>query len=299
MVDKVHADSSLKGRIAENLNHFVIKDKKVVEGLKRYQRLGKKFFILTNSDYHYTKLLLDYAINPYLNEGEQWTDLFEYVITLATKPRFFVDNLKFLQVKPDDGTMTNLQGKIKPGIYQSGGATQFTEDLNLNGDEILYVGDHIYGDILRLKKDCNWRTALVVEELGEEIDSQIDAQPVEQQIETLMEEKKDLEYQNVTLITDSIEQSTKAHDKTINQLQKAIAELDEKIAHLIKKQQSYFNNKWDRVFRAGAEESYFAYQVNRFACIYMEKLTDLLEQSPYTYFRASRRLLAHDIEVAS
>ena len=31
------------------------------------------------------------------------------------------------------------------------------------------MGDHIYGDVLRLKKDLAWRTALVVEELEEEI----------------------------------------------------------------------------------------------------------------------------------
>ncbi len=45
----------------------------------------------------------------------------------------------------------------------------FTQDLNVNGDDVLYIGDHIYGDIVRLKKHCNWRTALVVEELGNEL----------------------------------------------------------------------------------------------------------------------------------
>ena len=298
MVDKVHADGSLKKKIAQDLDKYVIKDKKLVEGLKRYQRLGKKIFILTNSDFYYTRLLLDYAIDPFLGENESWVDLFEYIITFAGKPRFFVDNLKFLKIDFETGLMSNVQGKITPGIYQGGSANQFTEDLELNGDEILYVGDHIYGDILRLKKDCNWRTALVVEELGQEIASQIQAQPVEKQIVELMDEKKGLEQKNVALITQSIEQSSKEFDVQTNILQHKISELDEKIAALIYQQKNYFNKKWDRVFRAGAEESYFAYQVNRFACIYMEKLTDLLEQSPFTYFRANRRLLAHDMEVA-
>ena len=30
---------------------------------------------------------------------------------------------------------------------------------------------------------------------------------------------------------------------------------------------------------------------------YMEKLSDFLEHSPITYFRANRRLLAHDVEI--
>ncbi|QBR82953.1 5'-nucleotidase [Legionella israelensis] len=299
-VDKVHAEGKLKQEIAENLSKFVVKDKKIVEGLKRYLHYGKKFFILTNSDYDYTHTLLKYAIDPFLSKGETWHDLFEYVITMANKPRFFYDNLKFLCINPADGTMTNLKGKIVPGVYQGGHANQLTEDLNINGDEILYIGDHIYGDILRLKKDCNWRTALVVEELGDEIASQIKALPVEKQIVDAMKIKTSLEKEYVDLCSQRIEdESSKEQADKISQLQQKISDVDSEIAELLKKQHGFYNEKWDRVFRAGAEESYFAYQVDRFACIYMEKLTDLLEHSPITYFRANRRLLAHDIDVSS
>jgi HAD superfamily 5'-nucleotidase-like hydrolase len=181
-VDQVHADGSLKSSIAKDLDKYVIRERKVVDGLKRYIRHGKKIFILTNSDYYYTNLLLNYAITPYLEKGENWIDLFEYVITLASKPRFFYDNFRFLSVNSKDGSMVNTMGTIKPGIYQGGHARKFTEDLNIKGDEILYIGDHIYGDILRLKKDCNWRTALVVEELGKEIEAQHKASPIEHKI---------------------------------------------------------------------------------------------------------------------
>lgn len=36
--------------------------------------------------------------------------------------------------------------------------------------QVLYVGDHIYGDILRSKKTLGWRTMLVVPELDTELD---------------------------------------------------------------------------------------------------------------------------------
>ena len=49
--------------------------------------------------------------------------------------------------------------------------------------------------------------------------------------------------------------------------------------------------------RTGIEESYLAYQVDRFACVYMTKLEDLLATSPRTYFRSQRRPLAHDLDV--
>lgn len=84
-------------------------------------------------------------------------------------------------------------------------------------------------------------------------------------------------------------------DNEINLCQQKIAVIDAELQELLQKQQSFYNARWGRVFRAGAEESYFAYQVDRFACIYMEKLVDLLENSPMRYFRANRRTLAHDI----
>ncbi len=73
----MHSNGKLKQQIADNLEHFVIHEPSVVHGLKRYTRFKKKIFILTNSDYHYTKLLLDYAINPFLDKGETWQDLFD------------------------------------------------------------------------------------------------------------------------------------------------------------------------------------------------------------------------------
>jgi hypothetical protein len=40
------------------------------------------------------------------------------------------------------------------------------------GPQVLYVGDHIYGDILRSKKTLGWRTMLVVPELEAELEVQ-------------------------------------------------------------------------------------------------------------------------------
>lgn len=37
------------------------------------------------------------------------------------------------------------------------------------GHEVLYVGDHIFGDILKSKKARGWRTFLVVPELNHEL----------------------------------------------------------------------------------------------------------------------------------
>ncbi len=296
-VDNIHEDGSLKGYITQHIEDFVLRDPKVVEGIKQYLRFGKKFFLLTNSQYSYADLLLKYAINPFLDKNESWHDLFEYVITLANKPRFFydADNVRFLSVNPENATMSNTFGSVHPGVYQGGNARKFTEDLGIIGEEILYIGDHIYDDILRLKKDCNWRTALVVEELNDEITSQKKASSVDHQIKELMLVKISLEHEYIKFCTQKIDEKTHAHNQQIATIQNKITEVDHQITKHLHEEKNFYNPRWGRIFRAGAEESYFAYQVEQYACIYMEKLSNLLEQSPLTYFRANQRPLAHDL----
>lgn len=293
-LDEAHRDGTLKEEVKKNLDHYIIKEPDVVQGLEKFKKHGKKIFVLTNSDYHYTKLLLDYAINPFLKEHQSWIDLFEIVITFAQKPKFFYENHRYLKVNPADGSMQNMETPLAPGLFQGGNAKQFTRDLGLEGDDILYIGDHIYGDILRLKKDCNWRTAMVLEELEGELTNNRKAHPIVAEIENLMRTKEPLEDELTSLLTNRTEKRP-VDDSKIDSLQKTITEIDSQISQLIKKQQGLYNPQWGQLMRTGNEESYLAYQIERYACVYMTKLGDLLELSPRTYFRAPRRPLSHEI----
>ncbi len=295
-VDAAHRDGSLKSAVRADLGRYVLKDEDTVRGLERYRKHDKKLFLLTNSDFHYTKLLLDYCVNPFLKDVSHWSELFEFVIVAAQKPRFFMDSQKFLTVNLNDGTMTNFDGPLVPGVYQGGCASTFTTSLDLDGDDILYIGDHIYGDILRLKKDCNWRTAMVVEDLDGEIRKYREVAPIQKQINALMAEKEPLEDESVALVSSRIEEGTSALEARIQELHGQVADLDKRIGELIRRHQAHFNKYWGEVMRAGNEESYFANQTERFACIYMAKLSDLLANSPRTYFRAPRRPMAHEIQ---
>lgn len=292
-LDEAHRDGSLKDEVRKNLEKYIIKDETVVQRLEKYKKHGKKIFILTNSDFYYSKLLLDYAINPFLKDHKTWEDLFEITITFASKPKFFYENNKYLRVNTTDGSMTNWNDKLGPGVYQGGNAKQFTDDLGLEGDDILYIGDHIYGDILRLKKECNWRTAMVIEEIADEVEKNKKAQPIIDEIEDLMKKKEPLEDELTEIMTKRID-TPKIDDDKVDQLQKKITEIDTHISGLIKKQQSLYNPQWGQLMRAGNEESYLAYQIDRYACVYMATLNHLLELSPRTYFRAPRRPLSHE-----
>jgi hypothetical protein len=54
-------------------------------------------------------------------------------------------------------------------VYSGGSAQMVENSLNLHGDEILYVGDHIYTNVSQSKVHLRWRTTLVCRELEEEV----------------------------------------------------------------------------------------------------------------------------------
>lgn len=55
------------------------------------------------------------------------------------------------------------------GLYSGGSAQMVENSLDIHGDEILYVGDHIYTDVSQSKVHLRWRTALICRELEEEV----------------------------------------------------------------------------------------------------------------------------------
>lgn len=316
VLDEAHRDDSLKSVVRENLSQYIVKDAPSVRGIERFLKHGKKFFIVTNSDFQYAKVLLDYAITPLAKGSKTWQDLFSYVIVSARKPSFFFEDTQFEHIDPDTGGHSAAPSDLPPGCYYGGNANTFTAKLGLEPDEILYIGDHIYGDVVRLKKDCAWRTALIVEELDHEIKCLLRARPYSKRINALMAKKIPLEVKIDNLISKKIElgghRPSKGHardqadahsptkarrqtDKHIEELIKKSSALDQQIAPLIKKQLKLFNPYWGEVMRVGIEESYFAYQVERFACIYMARLSHLLGMSPRTYFRSIKRPLPHEL----
>ena len=51
-------------------------------------------------------------------------------------------------------------------MFQNGSYRDLHAMLGVaSGSEVLYAGDHIYGDVLKSKKALGWRTLLIVPEL--------------------------------------------------------------------------------------------------------------------------------------
>lgn len=295
VLDLAHSDGTLKDQVRERLDDFIIQDPKVAEVLERFKRYGKKLWVITNSDYRYTRLLLDHTITPFLKDHKCWTELFDITITLSSKPRFFTTRNSFLEIDSKTGLMSNSEGKVEEGrIYQGGFAGKLQEDLGLEGDEILYLGDHIYGDVVSIKKTFNWRTALVLEPLSEEVDAVKRSQPIQLEIDILMDEKEKLERELNDLDAQKHENNAKPDRDKINRLFAEIDKINTQISDKLSLYKDYFNPYWGEMMRAGQEESRFADQVEKYACVYMAKVGDLLEYSPKTYFRPRKRVLPHE-----
>ena len=294
-VDIAHRDGSLKEAVKKDLEKYVIKDEAAVASLERLKKYGKRLWIVTNSDYNYTRALLDYTINPFLKDHKSWTELFELTVTLAFKPRFFTDKTPFLKVDPESELMENFDRKLEPGIYQGGFATKLQKDMGLDGSEILYLGDHIYGDIVKLKKSCEWRTALVLEELDFEVNAYKSTKEISVEIDTLMEKKISLEKEIDELYAKEHEFGNKVSKDEVFAKFNAIEKLDKEIGSNIKNYESNFNKYWGEVLRAGVEPSIYASQIERYACIYMTKIADFNDFSPRNYYRPKKRKLAHEL----
>lgn len=294
-VDIAHRDGSLKEAVKKNLEKYVIKDEQAVVALERLKKYGKRLWIVTNSDYNYTRALLDYTINPFLKESKDWTELFEVTITLAFKPRFFTEKIPFLEVNPETELMENFDKKLTPGIYQGGYASKLEKDMGLPGSEILYLGDHIYGDIVKLKKSCDWRTALVLEELDKEVNSYKSTKDISVEIDNLMTKKITLEKQVDELYAKEHEHNQEVLKEEVFSKFNEIEKIDKQLGTNIKSYESKFNPYWGEVLRAGVEPSIYASQIERYACIYMTKIADFNEFSPRTYYRPKKRKLAHEL----
>ncbi|MBF0500535.1 MAG: HAD-IG family 5'-nucleotidase [Candidatus Riflebacteria bacterium] len=294
-LDDVHQEGKLKGIVLSEPQKYLKRNPEIAEALMRFKKCGKKLAMITNSDYDYSQKVMQYCFGEML--PGPWQDLFDLIIVASDKPSFFQNNNKFLKVDRKTALLANFHEPIRFGqIYQGGNARALERDLKLSPSEILYIGDHIYGDVVTLKKAIGWRTGLIVQELETEVPSLEAHQEQLRALSQKMREKEELEDQQFELkeIVFSSPERREELDKTRDELRHKIEKLDEALSILIRESQQDFNPYWGEIMRAGNEESRLATLVEKYACIYMSSVGNLARYSPFKYFRPRRRFLAHD-----
>jgi HAD superfamily 5'-nucleotidase-like hydrolase len=316
-IDEAHRDDTLKSVIKAELPSYIAKDPLLGETLHKFRSSGKKLFLLTNSLYDYTSVVMAYLLDGERKAYPSWRNYFDIVIVGGAKPAFFNELRPFVQVDPATGTpMTN--GEIKhlsrDKIYQGGNVVAFEQMTGIRGEQVLYIGDHIYGDILRLRKQHMWRTAMVLQELEREISVSDRLEAQIQDLELLDRRHRNLEseidYQTLRVkkiqrllddpatampLRTRLEEERKQMRVSIEALRQRANLMDAEVDSLEARIDRAYNGHWGSCLREGNENSRFGEQVNDYADLYTSRVSNFGPYSPLRYFRAPRRPMPHEI----
>jgi len=304
-LDTAHMEGQLKAEILEDPDRYVVLDPEVPLALLDQRRAGKKVMLITNSDWEYTLPIMRYAFDRYLPEGMGWRELFDVVIVSARKPDFFATRGPIFEVTSDDGSLRPAPFGLREGAAFLGGSARHVEEhLGLSGDEILYVGDHMYGDVHVTKNVLRWRTALVLRELEKEVQALAAFRPRERVLEALMAQKEEMEVQlsEARLALLRLEEGYGPQPpapreellEEADRLRESLSRLDQQIAPLARESAELGNPGWGLLLRAGNDKSHLARQVERYADIYTSRVSNLLYASPFLTLRSPRGSMPHD-----
>ncbi|MGA9519905.1 MAG: HAD-IG family 5'-nucleotidase [Myxococcaceae bacterium] len=304
-LDETHMAGQLKSEIISNPDRYVILEAETVLALLDQKRSGKKLMLITNSEWGYTVPMMSYAFDRFLPSGKTWRDVFDVVIVAARKPEFFTTRNLFFEVATEEGLLRPASGGLKADTaYFGGSAVELERHLGLSGDEILYVGDHMFGDVHVTKSVLRWRTALVLRELEREIDAIEAFRAQEAELERRMQEKEALEDAlcrarlAMQRRRDGYGPQSPDGDDVLmarcNDLRHRIEVLDAELAPMAKAATELNNSTWGLLTRAGNDKSHLARQLERYADIYTSRVSNFLYATPFAYLRSPRGSLPHD-----
>lgn len=320
-IDEAHRDDTLKSVIKSDLPAYIVKDPLLGETLHKFRSSGKKLFVLTNSLWDYTDVVMSYLLDGERKAYPSWRNYFDIVIVGGAKPAFFNELRPFFQIDPatnqpmaPNGQNTEIKHLSRDKVYQGGNVVAFEQMTGIKGEQVLYIGDHIYGDILRLRKQHMWRTAMVLQELEREITVSERLEAQIQDLDLLDRRHRNLEseidYQTLRLkkiqrllddpacapqLHARLEDERKQARVQVDILRERAELMDAEVDSLEKRIDRAYNPHWGSCLREGNENSRFGEQVNDYADLYTSRVSNFGPYSPLRYFRAPRRPMPHEI----
>ncbi|KAJ0596187.1 putative 5'-nucleotidase [Helianthus annuus] len=330
-VDMCHRDGTLKEMVAKDPKKYINEDDTIIPMLKMLKSSGRTVFLVTNSLWDYTHVVMNFliearTINSSSSLSSNWLQYFDFVITGSAKPSFFHDknHANLFAVETESGKLVNtdngtplaqvgspaveLRDQIPNKhckVFQGGNVSHLHKLLNVgSSSQVLYVGDHIYGDILRSKKALGWRTMFIVPELEKEARILSSSSETRKKLKLLRSERDKIEDQ-----AHHLRWSLEHEDMDASEKEKLNAKLEllegyrarVRAAHQ-EAQRSFhqqFHPVWGQLMKAGQQNSRFAHQVERFACLYTSEVGNLGLYSPNKYYRPGENFMAHESNVLS
>jgi hypothetical protein len=209
----------------------------------------------------------------------------------------------------EDGSLRNTDGVfeidslgkngaeefLKMGkVFQGGNWQHLHKMLEIrSGDEILYVGDHLYSDVLRSKRTLGWRSMFIMPELEEEIRVFTETLPLRTQVSRLRKLREELEMK--------AEEVRRTEDTEDPEIQKWLAETEEddvaiksKLTEMAQQWHASFHPIWGAMFNAGYQDSRFAFYVENYACLYSSRASNMGLASAKRSFRTTMEMVPHD-----
>ncbi|KAI6688846.1 hypothetical protein NL676_025674 [Syzygium grande] len=328
-VDLCHRDGTLKQMVAKDPKRYINEDTTIVPLLKMLRDSGRATFLATNSLWDYTNIVMTYLCGPHKSGGNSscnfdWLQYFDVVITGSAKPGFFHEDNRanLFEVEPESGMLLNTDngtpmpqvGDTSPRlmlqqsnkgcrVFQGGNVGHLHKLLSIeSSSQVLYVGDHIYGDILRSKKVLGWRTMLVVPELEREVKLLWELRDSRKQLRLMRNERDHIEDK-----IHHLKWSLKFENVNPDEKQELSSEVEElesqrdqvRLSHQLAQRDCHhkFHKVWGQLMKTGYQNSRFAHQVERFACLYTSQVSNLSLYSPDKYYRPSEDFMPHEFDI--
>ncbi|MCS6899260.1 MAG: HAD-IG family 5'-nucleotidase [Polyangiaceae bacterium] len=315
-IDEAHRDGSILQTVASDLPRFILRDPDLAQTLHRWRSAGKKLFLLTNSRLSYTQAMMSYLLDGAMPEYPSWRQFFDVIVVSAGKPGFFEQRRPLME--RDGDQLRPVGAALERGkIYEGGNLHDLERLLGVTGDRILYVGDHIYGDILRSKKESSWRTAMIIQEMTNEIraytecqghiellaDLEDRRQKTEDELRYLQLKFKQLSRQIEALSSreqgsvpgQALEAERAQIKRRLEAVRGAFRALDAQITQLEAHIDRRFHPYWGSLLKEGGETSSFGDQVEEYACLYTARVSNFLAYSPLQHYRSPRDRMPHEL----
>lgn len=317
-IDLSHQDNSIKGQIMADPSRFFEVDPELGATLHKFRSAGKRLFLLTNSFYPYSDAVLTCLLGDQLSTYETWHSYFDWIVVGSRKPGFFTKQEPFQELDIQGQPIGAPVAEPRRGrIYQGGNQAGLQRAMGVHADEVLYVGDHIYGDIVRSKKSSGWRTALIIDDLEHDLEVRYARQITLEEIQhlsqlqiKLTDEITALRYlarllsrmTAAELVKTGVEHATAdaALDEARNQLRHRFERLrkyEEETADTLRRRigeiDGAFNKYWGSLFASRKDTSRFGDQVDAYACVYTSRVTNFRFVSPVKYFHAPHGSMPH------
>lgn len=280
-VEYLHAARKVHTEIMSDPAKFIIINPDLAPFLHRLKQSGKRTFLLTNSPFNFVDVGMHYMLQHTLPSlgVEKWQDLFDIVMVNARKPNFYTSTAPFREYDPVSNTISkNAVTELSSGrVYTEGGLSELTRLQNMNGRNVLYVGDHLTNDLALPIDSAVWRTCAVVKEVRRET-----ALMQTSEFQTLISKQMKIE----ALISVGQVLQDNENKALVDDLKKRRLELRHKVRNTF--------SKFGSAFRTNTNRSLFFHELSKTADIYTHDVTSLLKYPANFTFYANRTVFPHE-----